>query len=157
MRKASAIGLVIVMAIGILILLLRAGEPSYHGRTLSSWLEQCSDTPLMETQRLAEAQAAVRAIGAQQALPHLLKLIETRDSPTRAWLVAKSEKFRNPFLHWRSALASQLQGIAGFEVLGTNAAPAVGELTTLLEDREFAFVAVRCLENIGKPAEPALC
>jgi HEAT repeat protein len=50
-----------------------------------------------------------------------------------------------------------LDGIAGFEVLGPNAAPATGELTKLLEDKELAFVAARCLENLGKSAESALC
>jgi HEAT repeat protein len=51
----------------------------------------------------------------------------------------------------------QLAGIAGFEVLGTNAAPAVRKLIELLNDKERAFVAARCLEYIGKPAESALC
>jgi len=60
-------------------------------------------------------------------------------------------------LHWRSAIERQLEGIAGFEVLGTNCAAAVGELTKLLDDKELAFVAARCLENVGKSAERALC
>jgi HEAT repeat protein len=50
-----------------------------------------------------------------------------------------------------------LEGIAGFEVLGTNCAAAVGELTRLLDDKELAFVAARCLESVGKSAEQALC
>lgn len=157
MRKSAVIGLVVLVAVGVLIVLLGAGEPTYRGRTLTSWLQQCSDTPLMETQRLAEAQAAVRAIGAEKALPKLLKLVETKDDPASAWIISKSEEFRVEFFHWRSALEFQLQGIAGFEVLGTNAAPAVGKLTKLLGDKELAFVAARCLENVGKPAESALC
>src|ERR1017187_5613170 len=156
-------GKIVGLALGALILGLVAvvaahgAEPRYRGRTLGSWLQQCSDTPLMETQRLAEAQEAVRAIGAQKALPKLLKLVETNDDPVSAWMIAKSEELRLRFFHWHSALEFQLQGIAGFEVLGTNAAPAVGELTQLLDDKELAFVAARCLENIGKPAESALC
>lgn len=157
MRKAAVIGLVVLVAVGVLIALLRSGEPQYRGRTLTSWLQQCSDTPLMETQRLAEAPAAVRAIGAEKALPKLLKLVETKDDPASAWIIAKSEEFGLEFFHWHSALEFQLQGIAEFEVLGTNAAPAVGELTKLLNDKELAFVAARCLENVGKSAESALC
>lgn len=136
---------------------LTVGEPGYQGRSLNSWLKQCSDTPLMETQRLEQAQAAVRAIGASKTLPELLKLVKTRDGRVRAWLVEKSEKFEGRFIRFHSASELQLRGIAGFEVLGTNAAPAVGELTRLLDDKELAFVAARCLEFIGKPAETALC
>lgn len=157
MRKSAAIGLVIVLAAGVVIVLIRASEPRYRGRTLTSWLQQCSDTPLMEIQRLAEAQEAVRAIGAQKALPKLLKLIKAKDDPISAWMIAKSEEFRIRFFHWCSPLDFQLQGISGFEALGTNASPAVGELTKLLDDSELAFAAARCLENIGKPAESALC
>jgi HEAT repeat protein len=158
MRKPSiTIGLTVVFVAGFLFVFLHAREPRYQGRTLTSWLEQCSDTPLMETQRLTEAQEAVRAIGTQKALPKLLKLVEAKDDLVSTWIIAKSEKFRIRFFHWRSTLDFQLQGIAGFEVLGTNAAPAVGELTKLLNDKELAFVAARCLENIGKPAESALC
>lgn len=157
MRRSAVIGLVILVAVGVLIVLLRAGEPGYRGRTLTSWLQQCSDAPLMETQRLSEAQEAVRAIGAETALVKLLKLVEAKDDPVSAWMISKNEEFRLRFFHWRSALEFQLQGIAGFEALGTNAAPAVGELTKLLADKELAFVAARCLENIGKPAESAMC
>jgi HEAT repeat protein len=50
-----------------------------------------------------------------------------------------------------------LEAIAGFEVLGTNCAPAVAVLAKLLEDKELAFVALRCLDNVGKAAEVPLC
>ena len=149
--------MIALLAVIAAIAILTASEPRHQGRSLNSWLQQCSDTPLMETQRLAEAQAAVRAIGAAKALPELLKLVKTRDGRIRAWLVEKSEKFEGRFIRLHSASALQLRGIAGFEVLGTNAAPAVGELTKLLDDKELAFVAARCLEFIGKPAETALC
>jgi len=156
-------GKIVGLALGALILGLVAvvaahgAEPRYRGRTLGSWLQQCSDTPLMETQRLAEAQEAVRAIGAQKALPMLLSLVETKDDPVSTWMMEKTEKYRMRNLHWRSAIERQLEGIAGFEVLGTNCAAAVGELTKLLDDKDLAFVAARCLENVGKSAERALC
>lgn len=139
------------------IALLSASEPHHKGRSLRSWLQQCSETPLMETQQLAEAHAALRAIGAPKALPELLRLVKTRDSRVRQWLVEKTDKFHGRFFRWHSATELQLCGIAGFEVLGTNAAPAVGELRRRLGEKEFAFVTARCLESIGKPAEAALC
>jgi len=147
-------GLVLVL---VLVVAARGAEPRYRGRTLTSWLEQSSDTPLMETQRLVEAQEAVRAIGAAKALPTMLRLVRTKDDPVSTWMMEKTEKYRVRNLHWHSAIDRQLAGIAGFEVLGTNCAPAVGELTKLLNDKEVAFVAARCLENVGKAAEAALC
>jgi len=153
----------VTLSLGALVLVLlvvtaaRAAEPKYRGRSLTSWLEQCWDTPLMETQRLAEAQQAVRAIGAQRALPTLLSLVKTKDDPVSTWMMEKTEKYRVRNLHWHSAAERQLEGIAGFEVLGTNCASAEGELTKLLGDNELAFVAARCLEQVGKAAETALC
>ncbi|MEI9865276.1 MAG: hypothetical protein WDN00_12140 [Limisphaerales bacterium] len=69
--KTFAMGAVALLTVTIVIV-LSFHEPRYQGRTLTSWLQQCYDTPLMETQRLMEAQDAVRAIGAERALPKLL-------------------------------------------------------------------------------------
>lgn len=152
--RAALVGVFVIVVI---IAFLSATEPRYQGRSLNSWLQQCAETPLMETQRLAEAQQAVRTVGAPKALPELLRLVKTRDGRVRAWLVEKSEKFDGRFIRLRSASELQLRGIAGFEALGTNAEPAVGELTKLLDDKELTFVAARCLENIGHAAEVSLC
>jgi len=146
----------LVLALGGVSLLLFPREPRYQGRSLSSWLQQCYDTPLNETQRLSEAQAAVRAIGAKKSVRVLLKLVETREDPVSTWLIGQREKLRIDFLHWRSAEDWQQLGIAGFEALDTNAAPAVAELTKLLNDKEHAFVAVRCLIAVGPPAEQSV-
>jgi len=146
----------LVLTFGGVILLLFPREPRYQGRSLSSWLQQCYDTPLMETQRLAEAQSAVRAIGAKKSLPVLLKLVGTKEDPISTWLIVQRENLRIDFLHWRSAEDWQQLGIAGFEALETNAAPAVTELTKLLNDKERAFVAVRCLVAVGPPAKQSV-
>src|SRR5208337_3351517 len=158
-RRAKSAALVLAtLVLGLVgVVASRTAEPRYRGRTLGSWLQQCSDTPLMETQRLAEAQEALRAIGARRALPTLVSLVKTKDSPIRAWIIEETERYHIQSLHLHSALECQVHGIAGFEVLGTNCAAAVGELTKLLDDHELAFVATRCLAEIGKPAEAALC
>jgi HEAT repeat protein len=122
-----------------------------------SWLQQYSETPLDEKQKRSEAESAIRAIGARRAEPTLLSLVETKESPVRNWFVEKTQE-RHPLgLQWRSVIACQLDGMGGFEVLGTNCAAAVAELTALLDDKELAFVAVRCLDSIGKSAEQGLC
>jgi len=60
---------------------------------------------------------------------------------------------------WHSALDFQWYGERGFEALGTNAAPAAGELGELLDqgDDLHLLIISRCLEAIGKPAEPVIC
>ncbi|MGD1089003.1 MAG: hypothetical protein ABR955_09820, partial [Verrucomicrobiota bacterium] len=137
-----------VLALGGVVLLSFSREPHYQGRSLTSWLQQCNDTPLNETQRLSEAQTAVRAMPIKKVLPRLLKLVEAKDDPVSSWLIDKTDKSRFRFLRWssserysyedweeirwHSAEDFQQLGIAGFETLGTNAAPAVGELANLL-------------------------
>lgn len=150
------VGLVVLAAVAIVFCLV-AGEPRHQGRSLDSWLKQYSETPPAESNRLAEAQAAVRSIGAQKALPRLLDLVKTRDNRARSWLVEQTARFELRFFNLPTAPELRDRGAAGFEVLGTNAAPAVGELTKLLDDTELAFIAVCCLDHIGKPAESALC
>ena len=76
-----------VVAMGFVVLsFLR--EPHYRGRSLSSWLQQCSDTPLDETQRLAEAQTAIRAMPVKKVLPRLLDLVEAKDDAVSLWMIA---------------------------------------------------------------------
>ena len=155
--RSIFIFIALALALGGVILLSFPREPHYQGRSLTSWLQQCNDTPLDETQRLSEAQTAVRAMPVKQVLPELLKLVKAKDDPVSLWMIDLNDKFRIQFLKWHSAEDFQQLGIAGFEVLGTNAAPAVGELTKLLDEKDHTFTAERCLVFIGKPAETVFC
>lgn len=155
MRRAFLFAIVVLALVGVL-LARHVREPRYHGRSLTSWLQQSYDASLGETQGLVEAQAAVRAMELDETLRRLLRLVETKEDLISSWVMAKSEDLRLDFLKWRSAEDLQQLGIAGFEALGTNAAPAVGELTRLLDDKEHAFAAVRCLVYVGKPAETSV-
>jgi HEAT repeat protein len=155
-RKSAALAVAALVMGLVVVVASRTAEPRYQGRTLSSWLQQCWQTSLNETQRLAQAEEAIRAIGARNALPTLLTRLRTKDTRFRTWTIEEAEKYHIRFLHLNSATECQLQGIAGFEVLGTNCAPAVGDLTKLLDDPELAFVATRCLGYIGKAAEGSL-
>jgi HEAT repeat protein len=159
------------------ILIVCTSEPRYHGRTLTRWLWQYYSASLEETNRLQEAQNAVRAIGAKKAVPKLLKLVEAKDDPVSSWLIDKTGEWRIRFLkwhssesysledyeriQWRSAEDFQMLGVRGFEILGTNAAPAVGMLGKILNeqfpDQRHTQVIEWSLESIGKPAEPVVC
>ena len=164
----------ILFVLGILgALIVCTRQPRYHGRTLTSWLQQYSCASLDEPQRRQEAQSAVRAIGTKKVLPKLLNLVEANDDPVSLWLIDRTDEFRIRFLRWssserysyedwqrirwHSAEDFQQLGIAGFEVLGTNAGPAVGELEKLLDEKDHTFTAERCLVFIGKPAEHVFC
>ena len=153
----------ILALIGIGLLLLFTNEPRYHQRTLTSWLQQCWDAPSMETQRLAEAQAAVRAIGPKKALPILLKMLQFEDDPFSLWVIRTGDKLRfsdvngDRFIRWHSAEDFWWLGERGFEILGTNAAPAAAALGKLLDQPGRRMVVGKCLESIGKPAEPVVC
>jgi HEAT repeat protein len=171
MNLRTSILAIAIAALGIRFVFSFA-DPRYHGRTLTSWLQQYDYTPAMnDPQRRREAQEAVRAIGAKRALPVLLGLVETKDDPVSLWLIDKSEKYRERLMEnfpsdsfedyerirWHDARNFQLLGIAGFEILGTNAAPAVQELEKFLNDKDYDFVIKRGLVSIGKPAEPVFC
>lgn len=154
----------ILFVLGILgVLIACTRQPRYHGRTLTRWLQQYRYASLDETQRLQEAQAAIQAIGVKRVLQSSLKLVEAKDDPVSLWIIDTGDRLRISdeiglrFIRWHSAEDFQQLGIAGFEVLGTNAAPAVGELARLLDEPDHAFTAFRCLASVGKPAEFALC
>jgi HEAT repeat protein len=152
---------VLLAALAIVILLGR--EPHYQGRSLTSWLQQSWDTPLMETQRLAEAQNAIRGIGPKKSLPKLLKLVQSEDDPISMTIMHIGDEFRisddigDRFIRWHSAEDLWWLGERGFEVLGTNGAPAAEALGKLLDKPRRLLVIGRCLESIGKPAEPVIC
>ena len=152
---------VLLAALAIVIFLGR--EPHYQGQSLTSWLQQSWDTPLMETQRLAEAQNAIRDIGPKKALPKLLMLVQSEDDPISMTIMHIGDEFRisddigDRFIRWHSAEDFWWLGERGFEVLGTNGAPAAEALGKLLDKPRRLLVIGRCLESIGKPAEPVIC
>ena len=162
--RAFPLPALILVLIGIgLLLLLFSHEPRYQKRTLTSWLQQCWDTPLMETQRLAGAQNAILGIGAEKALPKLLKLVQSEDDPVSMSIMHIGDELRisddigDRFIRWHSAEDFWWLGERGFEVLGTNGAPASEALGKLLDKPGRLLVIGRCLESIGKPAEPVIC
>ena len=159
----------ILFVLGILgALIVCTRQPRYHGQTLTSWLQQGFETSLDETQRLAEVQNAVRAIGAKKALPKLLKLVEAKDDPASLWIIDVGDKLRISdeiglrFIRWHSAEDFRWLGVTGFRIFGTNGAPAAEELGKFLSDkfpneRNHTLAIECCLESIGKPAEPVIC
>jgi HEAT repeat protein len=155
-RKRWVLGLVAVVVAAVA-LGSRWSEPHYRGRSLTAWLEQFADASLDEKERRSEAQKAICEIGAEKALPILLGMAKAHDGSVRSWINRKNENWDLRFLKKREAGATQQLAIAGFEVLETNCAPAVPELTRMLNDTNHAFTALRCLVCIGVPAKAPVC
>lgn len=160
MKKPGA-RLVVFVAAAVLavVVILLPHEPRYQGRTLTSWLQQYYDGSMMDTQQVAEARLAVQAIGAKQAVPVLMRLVMTKDDPISTYTIEESKRLKLESLEWHSAIDFQQLGIAGFEILDTNATTpsVIAGLTRMLDDPSHAFVAVRCLVFLGPPAENSMC
>jgi HEAT repeat protein len=155
--RKKLLALLVLLACAAVLLALRTSEPRYNGQRLTYWLRQYSDTSHFETNRWTDARDAIRGIGAERSLPILLKLITAKDSAFSKWAMKASERLNLRFHHWHTETECHVNGLAGFEVLGSNAAPAIDALTKLLDDKDNALMATRCLQHIGKPAEHALC
>ena len=161
--KSRRAWLFVVLLVALAIVIFLGREPHYQGQSLTSWLQQSWDTPLMETQRLAEAQNAIRDIGPKKALPKLLMLVQSEDDPISMTIMHIGDEFRisddigDRFIRWHSAEDFWWLGERGFEVLGTNGAPAAESLGKLLDKPRRLLAIGRCLESIGKPAEPVIC
>lgn len=151
--------LLLLLAMVLLTLGASGSEPTYKGRSLTSWLQQCYDASLEETQKISQAQAAINAIGAKKTLPILMSMVKARDGEVAPRI---SEKGSSPSIRFPDGLDIRQLGVAGFEALDTNGAPAVPDLTPMLADTNggpasAAFVALRCLVAIGMPAEASVC
>lgn len=110
----------------------RDGETVYRGRTVSEWLNEAAAA---DYDRRLRAERALRRIGTN-AVPVYLALIATNAPKGEAAMIAHEI------------------GIGGFEILHTNAAPFVPELSRLASNGHPAAVAA--FGAIGVPALPAL-
>lgn len=153
--KKTGIHFPIVLASFGIALAINAAEPSYDGRPLSEWLFLNSN-PSLAQRVLPEGSPApsdaILKIGTN-GIPLLLKILGATEK-TRAKVVSQlaSELAREAFRDYDTdvdnltALATQ-----GFEVLGTNAEPALPQLIKIFNDRhsEEWSRAVAVLGDIG--------
>jgi hypothetical protein len=185
-RKRSAQGLKtsLVAVIAVLFCYLaensRSAEildPSYNGKALSEWLLELHRRPAPEEfpeefqKRLLDPeqfekiyekkkfrdQGAIRQIGTN-GLPTLLALLGVTEQNIKATL----SRLKSSELHgdwWNEAArVEDVRNLAfeGFEVLGTNAAPAIPELTKMLRNSDALFEAARALTRVGPSGFSAL-
>jgi len=138
---------------GVLIAVLwTGGEPVYNGQSLSHWLEY-ADHENYDSERVAEASNAVKAIG-PRAVPFLLNWLET-DPPTwQAW----SDK-----IPWLADLGPSLSAahanqmaVNGLAILGSDAESALPHLAKMLSHTSTADRACWALASIGTSGIPLL-
>lgn len=153
MRLARWIGIVVVIAIIAAVVLRPQPEPTYQGRSLSSWLRQATEPP-RHAKLLGEARDAIRAIGAERTIPVLLRLINLNGKQTTLRdMVQDIGREMNLIVGpmWQSNDSSTM-ATAGFDALGSNAVSAIPALTKLTKDPIRSGIALRCLAAIGPSA-----
>jgi hypothetical protein len=149
----SAVATIALVSLLVFVFWPREREPRYDGKKLRDWLELTSNA--QEQQR---AQKAIQEIGTN-ALPWLLKWIKHepwhfKKHGSLIALLPAPLRDRISATGWdQTALATK-----GFEVLGSQASPAIPGLVTIVRGEQMgaAFVAVEALVDIGEPAIPAL-
>ena len=163
--KEQLIRFTLISASAILCLLVipasQAAEPVYNGKALSEWLVALHASPSDEEvvaatqqnvepaklleQKQSRAQEAIRQIGTN-GLPTLLDLVSVGEGNRRS--VArriKSKDIQKCLRDSKPDFREVVRGMAveGFGILGTNAEPAIPQLTKLLHDNS------ECLPDVA--------
>ena len=166
-RLWIAICLPVLVIVGGLVLLWAGGsnEPVYQGKALSVWLVEhfpgAYGPPFSRPQGPDKAEEAVRSLGTN-ALPTLVRMLRAKDPPSLVLNILKLASEQNWLKTNYRYLSARLRHDAadyGFQILGTNAAPAVPELIKICGDsRDPASqdYAARALGRVGPPAEQAI-
>jgi hypothetical protein len=153
-KRALLLAVCLLLATALVALLARDSEPHYQGRSLSKWL-----VVYRNYSGSREAEQAIRTIGTN-ALPYLLQWIRQeppfwRQAMFRVLPKPISQRVYNLIImpgYDRAARATW-----AFGILGTNAASAIPELTTMIHDPtrpNTAGRAIVALSSLGPPAFP---
>lgn len=150
---AWTVALFVGIALVGLVAIFLPGEPTYQGRSLSSWLTDLTVTGWPEPPEKTAAREAVRQIGTN-AIPYLLDDLRSNESGLRRRvreLLAKQKLIRLKLLSSEDRLR---RAIRGFEALGEKGGSAIPELEKLLPLH--AGYAPGALAGIGPTAMPAI-
>jgi HEAT repeat protein len=133
-------------------LTFHSSEPSYHGKSLSAWLEQARqnnefENPFQDVYLDTPSARAVRAIG-KDALPTLIRIAHTRDTLPRQALFDLFLRYHWLGFHPQRFEDIHIKAAYGFLVLGPEAKSALPELISMLDDH--------APEVQSAPAIPAL-
>ena len=140
--------------------MLNSREPAHQGRPLTEWLADLDRHVSPSQSRKAEE--AIRCIGTN-ALPQLLRMLQTRDSAWKRKLIELERKQSVIKLHFTTENQRHSRALAGFKTLGADAQPAVPVLIGWLENRggpqldsRTRMAAIATLRELGPPAKSAI-
>ncbi len=143
-------------------LTLPPAEPVYNGRRLSQCLAPSLSNPDRGARswsaRNLQADEAVRHLGTN-ALPTLLRMLQSTDSSVKARLIDLEERRGGIFIKYASAAERNQAAQRGFEVLGPEASNAVPALLTIARRNlspASLSAAIAALGAIGPPARAAV-
>jgi HEAT repeat protein len=161
-RRIASISAVLALLASFAWLAFHSSEPSYHGKSLSVWLDQARqnkevENALQDVYLDTPAARAVRGIG-KDALPSLLRMAHTRDTPLRREMVDLSQRYDWLRIHPQHFQDIQMKAAYGFLVLGPAAKPALPNLISMLDDpaSEVRLLAAFAIAKIGPDSARAI-
>ena len=157
MRKAArkllwaAAGL-LALALLIAPLVLNSRGPSYRGRTLTAWTTEFDG---IGGPKRDEAEVAVRSIGTN-GLSCIRSMLRAKDTPLK--VQANALLSRQSWIKFRfvSAQVLRQRGLRACRALGTNARPAIPDITALVYDPQLSRDAATVLTQFGSEVIPIL-
>lgn len=163
-QKWLLLTLACALVIGGTVAFLRGGQPRYHGRSLNQWLATYQRGKLNnDGTTQSQALHAVQHIGTN-GLPWLLKWLKAERPRWKwgyYWTIDRIDYFagRSLLYHLLDHLDAKeetdcYRAVTAFEILGSQAALAVPEITRMAEKNP--FMAVKALRLIGPEALPGL-
>lgn len=149
------------------VFLTREREPRYQGHTLGYWVEILGNegTTNVTPAQVAQATQAVRQIGTK-AIPFLLKWINYAPPPWKIRLYDMIHQMPESFgllarmiPYEEVDIDRAVRAIRGFEILGKQGAPAIPELTIMLDrtnSLDSLGAAIAALASFGSDGLPPL-
>jgi hypothetical protein len=156
MAGSKQAGLVAVLAVVLGVgsfYALRPREPSYQGKSLTTWLKTINE----DREGLpGDFFHAIQHMGTN-AVPHLLKLLQRRPSRVKQTLYyAVNRVFGTELSYDKNVALAHLRSLAGFQALGPRANSVIPQLVALLDDPDLGVSASVVLGYMGPEATPVL-
>src|SRR5258708_7114688 len=150
--RAVLFALAPALFVALCLAILFDSQPSYQGVKLETLILRSSNRYFARRGPDPQAEAGIRAIGTN-AVPTLLKWLQTRDGPVKEKLVDWTDG--HAWLKGRvltPASTTHERALQGFRVLGPLATPAIPTLVRMLNQTATAEDAANALFSIGPQA-----
>jgi hypothetical protein len=161
-KRAIIVGVVALVAMGVIVLSGQRAppEPVYEGKTLSRWLENYDPANTNSSPQLEEdANNAIQVMGTN-AIPALLRMLESHDSKFKLWAVYIATRQHLIEVRFVPDYDRYMRVMQAFDALGWQAQSAVPELIRIYDQSPPATpqanVAALALASIGPPAKAAV-